>query len=375
MMNHRRVSALLGAAVAVALAGCSAASPSASWVTGKDVLDSLKKQGFECSWTGSGEQVVLSNPLTLEESEYPAVRCDGYGIALFESQQAILDEVASSSQCAPLTAADRSDEGATMPVVLGDTFLVVPNGEFPGAAQPLDFIKAFGGEELTLLDLYERACPEGVSGDAERAERPQEPVTGDGVAEGAVLDGPPPGGLVDRDGQQVPGIVVGSGERVLDLWVDPQAPAAGALAQAALPELVDAAEAGAFTLVLRPATFLDRNLANDASARAVSAVGCAMEDDRGAEFLLEVLGNQPATEGEGWTNAELAGLGAGVGLDADAFAECLDSGRYLVWAQRADEAFSSSGIPGVPYAQLDGVEVPTGDLADPVAFVAGLRAS
>jgi len=330
-------------------------------VTGKDVLDGLKEQGFECSWSGSGEQVVLSNPLTGEESEYPAVRCDGYGIALFESEQAILDEVASSSQCAPLTAEDRSDDGATMPIVLGDTFLIVPNGEFPGAAQPLDFIKAFGGEELTLLELYERACP-----DAQPAD--------DAAPSGSGLAGPPPGGLVDRKGQQVPGIATGSGQRILDVWVDPQAPAAGALAQLAFPELIASAQAGAFTLVLRPATFLDRNLGNDASTRAVSAAGCAMEQDRGVEFLVEVLANQPMAEGDGWTNAELAALGQDVGLDADALAGCLDSGRYLAWAEQTDEVFSSSGIAGVPFAELDGVEVPASDLADPGAFVGGLEA-
>jgi Thioredoxin len=362
MVNHRGVSVLLGVAVAITLAGCSASSPSASWVTGKDVLDSLKEQGFECSWSGSGEQVVLANPLTGEESEYPAVRCDGYGIALFESQQAILEQVASSSQCVPLTTADRSDEGATMPLILGDTFLIVPDGEFPGAAQPLDFIKAFGGEELTLLELYERACPDA-------------PPSDDAASQGSGLAGPPPGGLIDRGGQRVPGIAVGSGERILDVWVDPQAPAAGALAQAALPELIDSAEAGAFTLILRPAAFLDRSLANDASSRAISAAGCAMERDLGAEFLIAILANQPVTEGEGWTNDELVALGQEAGLEADSLAACLDSGRYLAWAQQADEVFSSAGIVGVPYAELDGVEVPTSDLADPGSFVAGLGAS
>lgn len=346
----------------LSLTACAGSSPTADWSTGKDILDGLKANGFSCDWSGPGEQVVLSNPLTGEEAGDPAVRCDGYGIALIPSQAELLEAVARESRCEPITAEDRSGEAAQMTVVVGPNFVVVPNGEFPASAQPEDFTKAFGGEVLTLLDLYEEACQ--TSGDpfpsgADDTGAPESQAT-----EGAA----PPRGMVNVGGQLVPAVSVGDSGQTLELWIDPQAPAAGALAEASLPDLVDLASSGAYTLVLRPAAFLDDSLANDASIRAIAATGCAMEQGLGAEYMITVLANQPADEGLGWTDDDLVAWGADLGLDQASLRRCVDSGTYMSWAEGTAQAFESSGVPGVPYAELEGVEVDTATLADPVAF-------
>ena len=154
--------AIIGIPLILLATACSSSQSAApEWKTGKDVLDSLKEKGFSCEWTGSGEQVTTENPLTGEKSDYPSVRCDGYGIALFESQDVLFNDIRKqANSCEPLTQEDVDAEGSQTPVVLGSTFIVIPDGEFPGSAQPADFVKAFGGEEMTFLDLYAKVCPD-----------------------------------------------------------------------------------------------------------------------------------------------------------------------------------------------------------------------
>lgn len=355
---RRRLLAVVGLPLAV-LVGCAEPSPTAEWSTGKDILDSLKASGFSCEWSGPGEQVVLSEPFPLsgEATGSPTVRCDDYGVALIPSRELLLEVIARESRCAPVTEADLAGDAASLTVVLGENFVVVPNGTFPAIAQPEDFIKAFGGEAVPLFELYERACEphEGsfAPSNAEFGEpRPD-------AAEGAA----PPGGLVEIDGILTPAISIGEAGPALELWVDPQAPAASALAATSLLGIVSRADEGELQLILRPASFLDSQLGNDASLRAIAAAGCAMEQGLGAEFLVQVLVNQPSS-GEGWTDEDLVSWGEDLGMNAGSLSSCVALGTYASWAQGTALAFDESGIAGVPYAELNGVEVPVTALVD-----------
>jgi protein-disulfide isomerase len=161
----------------------------------------------------------------------------------------------------------------------------------------------------------------------------------------------------------VPGISQGSGGPTLVLWADPQSPAVGALNAATGSTLTTLAEQGKVTVVLRPATFLDR-MGTDESTRAVAALGCASDQGKGWQFWNNLVSNQPASEGTGWTNEELATIGASAGADEAAMASCIASGQYTGWAQASNDAFLAAGIAGVPYAELSGTEVAIEDLAD-----------
>ena len=150
-MRRRLITAVFLPAVLL-LAACAGGAPTADWKTGKDVLDGLKSAGFACDHTGSAEQVVTSGSLT-------AVNCDTFAVVLFASKDAFIKELlAAERACGPMT-----EEEMTATVVFGDTFLVAGQGTdnaFPGAAQPADFIKAFGGEELNGSDLQKLGCPD-----------------------------------------------------------------------------------------------------------------------------------------------------------------------------------------------------------------------
>lgn len=162
-MNLRKVIGTVCIAFLLA-SGCSSAGSVANtsdWQTGKDVLDALKSAGFSCPWTGTGEQVVNIDPMTGNDAKLPTVRCDGYAVALIESKEALLASMKQGSDsCRDLTQAEASDPQSQMQLVLGDSFLVAPNGSFPGEAQAQDFVKAFGGEAITLLDIYKMLCPD-----------------------------------------------------------------------------------------------------------------------------------------------------------------------------------------------------------------------
>lgn len=154
---------------------------------------------------------------------------------------------------------------------------------------------------------------------------------------------------------------------VLEIWEDFQCPACGAVEQANGAGIESLADAGKIQLVWRPSTFLDRNIGNDASARATSAWGCAIDAGKAKEYHATIFANQPEQEGIGWTNEELIGFGgqAGIaGAELDTFTQCVNDGTYLGWAANSTEVFYTSNIPGTPLAKLNGVEIPTEILVD-----------
>ena len=354
----RVVTALSALVIATfALAGCSSPSPAAQWQTGKDILDSLKEAGFTCEWTGSGEQVMAGNPLTPGGPPLPTVRCDGYGIAL----------IAAASECKPIPAEAADSADLKLPLVLGDNFVIIPGGEdgaFPGAAQPQDFIKAFGGEETTLLGLAELACPSLQTAPSSSAS---------GTAEATGSDTPAKG-MVNVDGTEVPGLSFGMAGPTLELWADPQSPAVAALNTAAQQVIKDVVSSGKATVVIHPVTFLDANLANGASTRAVAALGCALDEGKALEYWSALLDQQPAQEGDGWTDEELVAIGRQVNL-SESSDECITSHKYADWATASNDLFMAKGIVGVPYATLNGTEVPTATLTDKAALTALLESN
>lgn len=172
--------ALVVVPLVVLTAACGGGSPTAEWKTGKDVLDGVKAAGFTCDYTGSGEQVETGAGMLGADSEVAAVDCTDFGVVLLTSRAEFLDDIAAASECeAP--EADAMDFGMTT-VVLGDNFMVIAADEWPGAAQPADFTRAFGGEETTLIDLLKEACP-----DTEFPDAPSASASG-GTADTAPLD-------------------------------------------------------------------------------------------------------------------------------------------------------------------------------------------
>jgi len=183
-----------------------------------------------------------------------------------------------------------------------------------------------------------------------------------------------PAGVLASDSPTPFGVPYGTGSPdvpVLEVWEDFQCPACGALEMANGVGIEKLAEEGKVQLVYRPAAFLDANLGNDSSHRAVAAWGCAIDQGKTAEYRNAVFANQPLEEGAGYAEEQLLSFGtdAGIsGVDFETFSQCLTEGTYLAWAANTNQEFSTSQIGGTPSGFLNGEPVGTEILADPIAL-------
>jgi protein-disulfide isomerase len=185
---------------------------------------------------------------------------------------------------------------------------------------------------------------------------------------------PLPTGVLPTDDQHAYGVPYGTATPdapVLEIWEDFQCPACGAVEEANGAGIESLADAGKVQLIWRPTAFLDRNLGNDASARATAAWGCAIDAGKAKEYHATVFANQPEVEGTGWTDDELiafAGDAGIAGAELDTFTQCVADATYLGWSANSTEVFYTSNIPGTPLAKINGVEIPTEILVDQAAL-------
>jgi protein-disulfide isomerase len=185
---------------------------------------------------------------------------------------------------------------------------------------------------------------------------------------------PTPSGVQGASDKYPFGVPYGSaktGVPVLEIWEDFQCPACEAVEKANGAGIESLAQQGKVTLVWRPTTFLDRNLGNDASARALAAWGCAIDAGKVQEYHNTVYANPPAKEGDGFTDEQLIGFAKTAGITGaalDTFTTCFTDRTYLPWAANTTQKFLDSNIQGTPFALLNGVEVPTQTLVDQAAL-------
>lgn len=189
---------------------------------------------------------------------------------------------------------------------------------------------------------------------------------------------PLPEGVLGADSAFPYGVPYGSGAEsapVLELWEDFQCPACGALEEVNGKGIAELAESGQVQLIWRPTHFLDANLGNDASNRAIAAWGCAIDAGKVREYHDLIYANQPETEGAGYTQDQLLSFGEQVGLsgaDLDSFTQCVQDGTYRAWAANSNQEFQAAGHQGTPFGLIDGVVVENATLADPEALKAAV---
>jgi protein-disulfide isomerase len=163
----------------------------------------------------------------------------------------------------------------------------------------------------------------------------------------------------------------GSGVPVLAIWEDFQCPACDQVEKQNGAGIESLAEAGKVQLIWRATTFLDRNLGNDASARATMAWGCAIDAGKAREYHNTVFANQPEKEGDGYSDDQLVSFAeqSGItGADLDTFKACFTDRKYRGWAGNTSNVFTTSGVQGTPYATLNGTELPIETLIDQAAL-------
>jgi protein-disulfide isomerase len=195
---------------------------------------------------------------------------------------------------------------------------------------------------------------------------------------GSIVDPDPsaatPAGVLPAESSSPFGVPYGTGTTdvpVLEVWEDFQCPACGALELANGVGIEKLAEEGKVQLIYRPTAFLDSNLGNDSSHRAIAAWGCAIDAGKIKEYRNTVFANQPVEEGLGYTEEQLLSFGSESGItdtDFTTFSQCVTDGNYLAWAANTNQEFLTSQIGGTPSGFLNGEPVETATLADPIAL-------
>lgn len=158
-----------------------------------------------------------------------------------------------------------------------------------------------------------------------------------------------------------------TGKPVLAIWEDLQCPACAQTEELNGAGIQQLATDGKVELLWRPTTFLDKKLGNDASVRATAAWGCAIDAGKTVDYHNTIFANQPANEGDGWTNAQLVQFGKDSGITGDAFTtfeSCVNAQTYAGWAKNSTEQFYADGVGGTPSASLNGVVIDKSILDD-----------
>jgi protein-disulfide isomerase len=107
-------------------------------------------------------------------------------------------------------------------------------------------------------------------------------------------------------------------------------------------------------------SFLDANLGNDSSARASNAAACAADAGKFPEYHSGVFAIQPANEGDGYTDAQLAGVATTSGIAGPALTtwqKCTTSGQHNQYVDDVATTSGKAGVNSTPTVKLDGKDI------------------
>lgn len=142
------------------------------------------------------------------------------------------------------------------------------------------------------------------------------------------------------------------------MYEDFQCPACKAFEAADGAFLKQALDAGDISFEWRPISFLDSNLTDDYSSRALNTALCVLDtsDVKTYAKLHDILYTEQSPEsGPGLTDAVLNGLAKQSG-GADQ-ATCIKKKKYGPWIKKATAAFGKAGYTSTPTVVIDGKEV------------------
>jgi protein-disulfide isomerase len=117
-----------------------------------------------------------------------------------------------------------------------------------------------------------------------------------------------------------------------------------------------------------------RSFLGPESVRADNALALAAEAGRFDELRHELFAAQPPEGTGGFTNEDLVGLGALVGLSGPDFVSGIQEARYEQWVQQRERLYQAEDPQGTPAAWLNGSAIDSGVLFERQEFEKLLRA-
>lgn len=168
----------------------------------------------------------------------------------------------------------------------------------------------------------------------------------------------PPNATAEKDGIVVNPDKAKDGAPVVALYLDYQCPRCAQFETLYGGALAALAESGDIELQYRTMIFLDNNLRNDSSIRAGIGAACADASGAYADYHENVFANQPAVEGDGYTDELLREtIPATVGITGDAltgFQQCYDDKATQAFVKGTNEAAFKANVTGTPTMMVNG---------------------
>jgi protein-disulfide isomerase len=132
--------------------------------------------------------------------------------------------------------------------------------------------------------------------------------------------------------------------------------------------------AGKIEAVYHPMHFI----APDSQLTAAAAA-CAADQGKFLEMHTALYVNQPTTAQAAensayWTNAQLILLGHSIGITSKTFDTCINSGKYMNWANNINDDAASKNINATPTVIVNGKTLPLATDYDNKAFTKVLTA-
>jgi protein-disulfide isomerase len=181
------------------------------------------------------------------------------------------------------------------------------------------------------------------------------PAATTGTGSSSASSAPLPTGTVGAVNLDDGYLLVGTGEKVVDVYFDPMCPICGAFEKANGAQLAGLVHDGAITLRLHPMTFLNRvSQGTDYSTRASAALTCVAAADASSTvpYFAALYAEQPAENSSGLTDTQLIALANDAG--APDVTECVTSGTYHSWVQKANDDALAGPIAGADITAVKG---------------------
>lgn len=146
----------------------------------------------------------------------------------------------------------------------------------------------------------------------------------------------------------------------LDLYEDYQCPACAQFEAAYGDQITALVKANRVRLVLHTLSFLDDSLGNDSSHRAANASACAANQDAVLGFHNATFANQPAREGDGYTDTQLREFARAAGLAGAAYTaweQCYTTSPHAAYVNSVQTQSEKDSVFRTPTIRLNGTDL------------------
>ena len=150
------------------------------------------------------------------------------------------------------------------------------------------------------------------------------------------------------------GFVYGNADSpvTVDIWADFQCPYCKQFEEQTGATVSQLADAGEAKIVFHPLSFI-----GEESKTAANALGCAVDEGKGQEFIPAVFAAQGAENSGVFTDEKLLEIGNSVGATGDDFTSCVKDGKYASWVADVSAKGNDEGVRSTPTVKVNGQQL------------------